>query len=100
MCFLQMRFNLFFKVVSKNVGVWLVNGDLNFFYHGQLEESVQTRSALHNGDFYVSVLLPNRQVVSEAQEKAESLFRSEEHTSELQSLMRTSYAVFWLKQKK
>src|SRR3546814_6209061 len=25
--------------------------------------------------------------------------RSEEHTSELQSLMRTSYAVFWLKQK-
>src|SRR3546814_5671299 len=27
-------------------------------------------------------------------------FRSEEHTSELQSLMRTSYAVFCLKQKK
>src|SRR3546814_1843795 len=26
--------------------------------------------------------------------------RSEEHTSELQSLMRTSYAVFWLKKKK
>src|SRR3546814_4743211 len=25
--------------------------------------------------------------------------RSEEHTSELQSLMRNSYAVFWLKQK-
>src|SRR3546814_10224710 len=28
------------------------------------------------------------------------LMRSEEHTSELQSLMRTSYAVFCLKQKK
>src|SRR3546814_4465704 len=28
------------------------------------------------------------------------LARSEEHTSELQSLMRISYAVFWLKQKK
>src|SRR3546814_6306468 len=28
------------------------------------------------------------------------LFRSEEHTSELQSLMRTSYAVFCLKKKK
>src|SRR3546814_4078906 len=27
-------------------------------------------------------------------------YRSEEHTSELQSLMRTSYAVFCLKQKK
>src|SRR3546814_7914444 len=26
--------------------------------------------------------------------------RSEEHTSELQSLMSTSYAVFWLKKKK
>src|SRR3546814_2696261 len=26
--------------------------------------------------------------------------RSEEHTSELQSLMRSSYAVFWLKKKK
>src|SRR3546814_1804251 len=28
------------------------------------------------------------------------LERSEEHTSELQSLMRNSYAVFWLKKKK
>src|SRR3546814_3545484 len=28
------------------------------------------------------------------------VFRSEEHTSELQSLMRTSYAVFCLKKKK
>src|SRR3546814_8413225 len=27
-------------------------------------------------------------------------YRSEEHTSELQSLMRISYAVFWLKEKK
>src|SRR3546814_1416270 len=31
--------------------------------------------------------------------KAEIAFRSEEHTSELQSLMRNSYAVFCLKQK-
>src|SRR3546814_4143886 len=30
----------------------------------------------------------------------ENAFRSEEHTSELQSLMRISYAVFCLKQKK
>src|SRR3546814_8509756 len=29
-----------------------------------------------------------------------SLLRSDEHTSELQSLMRISYAVFWLKKKK
>src|SRR3546814_7308682 len=31
---------------------------------------------------------------------AQMVFRSEEHTSELQSLMRTSYAVFCLKKKK
>src|SRR3546814_1334157 len=33
-------------------------------------------------------------------EKATALIRSEEHTSELQSLMRISYAVFCLKKKK
>src|SRR3546814_4781987 len=32
--------------------------------------------------------------------KDSDAFRSEEHTSELQSLMRTSYAVFCLKKKK
>src|SRR3546814_4204515 len=32
--------------------------------------------------------------------KPRSLYRSEEHTSELQSLMRISYAVFCLKKKK
>src|SRR3546814_9167455 len=35
-----------------------------------------------------------------AQGKGTQLERSEEHTSELQSLMRISYAVFCLKQKK
>src|SRR3546814_1649668 len=35
----------------------------------------------------------------EAADGAESLHRSEEHTSELQSLMRISYAVFCLKKK-
>src|SRR3546814_8700974 len=33
-------------------------------------------------------------------ERADAGFRSEEHTSELQSLMRNSYAVFCLKKKK
>src|SRR3546814_4675590 len=35
-----------------------------------------------------------------ARERARQLDRSEEHTSELQSLMRISYAVFCLKKKK
>src|SRR3546814_2365260 len=34
-----------------------------------------------------------------SRQKASSTFRSEEHTSELQSLMRISYAVFCLKKK-
>src|SRR3546814_8737242 len=37
---------------------------------------------------------------SDANYSAARAARSEEHTSELQSLMRTSYAVFCLKQKK
>src|SRR3546814_5170469 len=45
---------------------------------------------------------PRRQVVAvgERQEIEEVAGRSEEHTSELQSLMRISYAVFCLKKKK
>src|SRR3546814_8824268 len=39
-------------------------------------------------------------ILSVALVAATSLFRSEEHTSELQSLMRISYAVFCLKKKK
>src|SRR3546814_3974825 len=35
-----------------------------------------------------------------AGEHVDAVYRSEEHTSELQSLMRTSYAVFCLKKKK
>src|SRR3546814_4994704 len=36
----------------------------------------------------------------DAAERIKALMRSEEHTSELQSLMRISYAVFCLKKKK
>src|SRR3546814_4556397 len=43
-------------------------------------------------------LSPARQASRSA--RAISIFRSEEHTSELQSLMRISYAVFCLKKKK
>src|SRR3546814_5286422 len=41
---------------------------------------------------------PAQRIASFAQ--ASSILRSEEHTSELQSLMRISYAVFCLKKKK
>src|SRR3546814_5319606 len=39
-------------------------------------------------------------VLAEARSRGLTLVRSEEHTSELQSLMRISYAVFCLKKKK
>src|SRR3546814_1949576 len=41
-----------------------------------------------------------RSIGKDAGEKFSVLYRSEEHTSELQSLMRISYAVFCLKKKK
>src|SRR3546814_11090041 len=40
-----------------------------------------------------------RSAIVSAVQSADSAMRSEEHTSELQSLMRTSYAVFCLKKK-
>src|SRR3546814_9127246 len=46
-------------------------------------------------------IAPNKAAISAARVKFQRLgVRSEEHTSELQSLMRISYAVFCLKQKK
>src|SRR3546814_8219178 len=48
---------------------------------------------LRVGSFYPSLLEPRRRV-------DRALWRSEEHTSELQSLMRISYAVFCLKKQK
>src|SRR3546814_6847928 len=39
-------------------------------------------------------------IITKASESAKRPIRSEEHTSELQSLMRISYAVFCLKKKK
>src|SRR3546814_4116290 len=44
-------------------------------------------------------LLPFRRVIRDYFSVCESYYRSEEHTSELQSLMRISYAVFCLKKK-
>src|SRR3546814_6449905 len=51
-------------------------------------------------DVRVLNALPPSQLSGKSGYAAISLIRSEEHTSELQSLMRTSYAVFCLKNKK
>src|SRR3546814_2105951 len=47
----------------------------------------------------LSTALPMAAVIELLDEYFETLARSEEHTSELQSLMRISYAVFCLKKK-
>src|SRR3546814_6301059 len=55
-----------------------------------------------DGDVVARVGHPDRalRVQADAVRIVRAEIRSEEHTSELQSLMRTSYAVFCLKQKK
>src|SRR3546814_8438069 len=51
-------------------------------------------------DEYNRRLGPNALLVTDATRADSARYRSEEHTSELQSLMRISYAVFCLKKKK
>src|SRR3546814_3946587 len=48
----------------------------------------------------IPVFYPTQTVPGTSFVEAPSVYRSEEHTSELQSLMRISYAVFCLKKKK
>src|SRR3546814_9503511 len=56
--------------------------------------------AQESGDDVWAVQLLNHLVMNDAQDQsARNALRSEEHTSELQSLMRISYAVFCLKKK-
>src|SRR3546814_3974267 len=48
---------------------------------------------------HLQVVAAELRAAQRAERKAEVVARSEEHTSELQSLMRSSYAVFCLKKK-
>src|SRR3546814_13654019 len=62
-------------------------------------EAVDMLQAMNTGhDGSLGTLHANRP--REALTRLENMIRSEEHTSELQSLMRISYAVFCLKKKK
>src|SRR3546814_2081786 len=62
-----------------------------------LTASVRTSPGSRQGTYKMSVLYPAFAVIRNIQHIC---VRSEEHTSELQSLMRISYAVFCLKKKK
>src|SRR3546814_9576750 len=58
-----------------------------------------TRIAASDPTMWRDVFLTNREAVLEMLQRFSEDLRSEEHTSELQSLMRISYAVFCLKKK-
>src|SRR3546814_10119482 len=65
-------------------------------------EVVQSLDAQHRADRHGLAAAPRREQgieVDRIGDRAELAVRSEEHTSELQSLMRISYAVFCLKKK-
>src|SRR3546814_12116481 len=51
-------------------------------------------------DFEIRIVQPRQRIQRLLQHLRRLVIRSEEHTSELQSLMRISYAVFCLKKKK
>src|SRR3546814_6567454 len=69
----------------------LTRGDLALL---PLHPVIQELRRVGRGDLHTEPRLPTRHP------KTASAGRSEEHTSELQSLMRISYAVFCLKKKK
>src|SRR3546814_1272820 len=77
-------------------------------YPAEIEAELETHSEVRQaavigvedaifGTVAVAFIVPQH---ARVEGEALGLFRSEEHTSELQSLMRTSYAVFCLTQKK
>src|SRR3546814_10192489 len=65
-------------------------------------EYIPALAAAHNAASDPIIIKPPcpRRAIAPAKKWQLSIMRSEEHTSELQSLMRISYAVFCLKKKK
>src|SRR3546814_6864880 len=80
------------------------NGEAVAYALGPLEERgilfVSPGEALYEGMIIGENAKPDDLEVNPMKSKQLTNFRSEEHTSELQSLMRISYAVFCLKKKK
>src|SRR3546814_3317069 len=65
------------------------------YLNQHLNQAISNRSSERIRSMYAASRDPDRSTARGA-----ASLRSEEHTSELQSLMRTSYAVFCLKKKK
>src|SRR3546814_5972640 len=90
-----------------HVALFLQHAHLDLHQLGELAELlvVEVRKLLLLGQFLQILLDRGRALDEFGDQRRHRLdhrdhYRSEEHTSELQSLMRISYAVFCLKQKK
>src|SRR3546814_10309162 len=72
-------------------------------FHTLPGSTPHVENVLKPGELIAAVTLPpavgGYQAYHKVRDRASYAFRSEEHTSELQSLMRISYAVFCLKKK-
>src|SRR3546814_2695405 len=95
----QLHLGAFMRPVSIHTGAWRYPGawpDANFNL-AHLRRLIQTLEAAKFDAFFMADHLAVLNMPIEALKRSH---RSEEHTSELQSLMRISYAVFCLKKKK
>src|SRR3546814_5437149 len=80
-------------------GKGLVQFPQAYVVHLQIESLEESRNSEHGPDAHFIGLGSRHCHADIAAERRETTPRSEEHTSELQSLMRISYAVFCLKKK-
>src|SRR3546814_6292128 len=82
------------------VGIGFLDPDAEGLHHGEI---VERKEEGFFGQVEIDMLVPHprghAEDVVRLPVETHDIFRSEEHTSELQSLMRISYAVFCLKKK-
>src|SRR3546814_4534050 len=98
MCAVALSNNLFIIAIGLGIGAMFVRSMTIFLVkQGTLSEY----RYLEHGAFYAIIALAAIMYINTFQHIPEVItgVRSEEHTSELQSLMRISYAVFCLKKK-
>src|SRR3546814_6002884 len=98
-------FRTYEDIGTMNTKTWSLFGNADAELTEQLKLTVGLRYTEDKQDYvgcsrdYKGSMLPNVNVVNRFLFSAGGTLRSEEHTSELQSLMRISYAVFCLQKK-
>src|SRR3546814_2306488 len=86
---------------ARRIRIFSVGGAERILFRRDIGEKAEFRAARRQGvDQRVAIVDALADLGEENEHRAVGTHRSEEHTSELQSLMRISYAVFCLKKKK